>query len=89
MSVPKFVVLITWIGSLAAMLLGGDTLFATLGKYIFGFLVVAHLIECILFRKELEKIGGSLGKHLLQVFLFGIIHLKEVRRAHKTESSKA
>jgi len=89
MSAQKIVVLVTWIGILAAMFLGGDALIGTIGKFLFGFLVVAHVVECFLFRKELEKAGGSLGGHLVQVFLFGIVHLAEVRRARKDAGSSA
>lgn len=89
MSFPKIVVLFTWIGGLAAVLLGGDALIATLGKYLLGFLVVAHLMECFLFRKELEKGGGPLGRHLIQVFFFGYVHLAEVRRARKSAEAKS
>lgn len=79
MSPQKIAVLVTWVASAAAMLLGGDSIVATIGTGIFGFLVVAHTIECVVFLKELKAAPGPLGGQLVQVFLFGVVHMQELR----------
>lgn len=51
---------------------------------ILGLLAVVHLIEVVAFFKFCQSAGGSLGGHLLNVFLFGIIHVNEVKAAQQT-----
>ena len=38
-------------------------------------LPVAHLIECIIFKKRIEAAAGDTKKHYFQVLLFGAIHI--------------
>ena len=78
MSTPKNVTLVVWVAGLLASLLASGII-ATLGKGLILFLVGAHLIECFVFRKELEEAPGSMGSQLVQVFLFGVIHMQELR----------
>jgi len=79
MSTRKIVVLVTWVAAAAAALFGGSSMVATIGGGLFGFLVVAHAIECVVFRKELQAAPGPLGRQLVQTFLFGVIHMQELR----------
>lgn len=46
---------------------------------ILGFLVVLHLGEAVIFFRTCQRAGGSLSLHLLNVLLFGVIHLREIR----------
>jgi uncharacterized protein YhhL (DUF1145 family) len=78
MSTQKIVTLVVWIAGLLAALFATGIV-GTIGKGLIGFLVVAHLIECFVFRKELEEAPGSMGAQLVQVFLFGVIHMQELR----------
>lgn len=78
MSNQKRVVLAVWIAGLLASLFASGIL-ATIGSVVVGFLVIAHLIECVVFRKELADAPGSMGEHLFQTFLFGVVHMQEVR----------
>ena len=80
MSTQKIVVLATWIGSALAMLLS-DGIVGTIGSVLFGLLVLAHAIECVVFLGELKKAPGPLGAQLVQVFLFGVVHMGELRAA--------
>ena len=38
------------------------------------FLVVAHVIECVIFFKRVMKAEGNKLIHFVQVFLFGVVH---------------
>ena len=78
MSVQKIVVLVVWVAALLASLFATG-LAATLGTILVAFLVVAHTIECVVFRKELEQAPGSMGSQLIQVFVFGVVHMQELR----------
>ncbi|MDX1734793.1 MAG: hypothetical protein R3228_10505 [Halioglobus sp.] len=42
-------------------------------------LAVVHAVEVIVFFKLCRRAGGSLVGHLLQVFLFGVLHAGELR----------
>ncbi len=78
MSSQKIVVLVVWVASALASLFAGGII-STIGTVLISFLVVAHAIECIVFRKELADAPGGMGAHLGQVFLFGIVHMQELR----------
>ncbi len=43
-------------------------------------LVVAHVVEVIVFYKTCQRAGGSLAGHLINVFLFGVVHVREIRK---------
>ena len=44
-------------------------------------LVVAHAVEVVVFFKVCQRAGGSLVGHLLNVLLFGVFHVKEIKAA--------
>ena len=44
-------------------------------------LVVAHTLEVLVFFKACQRAPGSLAGHLVNVFLFGVVHMKEVKAA--------
>ncbi|MEM9256223.1 MAG: hypothetical protein AAGA91_12305 [Pseudomonadota bacterium] len=44
-------------------------------------LAVVHLVEVVVFFKLCQRAGGSLGVHLLNVFLFGVFHANELKAA--------
>jgi len=46
---------------------------------ILGLLAVVHLIEVAVFFKLCQSAGGSLPVHLLNVFLFGVLHTNELK----------
>jgi len=49
--------------------------------YLLGILALAHLVEVGVFFKLCRDAGGSLPGHILQVFLFGIVHARELQQA--------
>ena len=44
-------------------------------------LVVVHALEVVIFFNMCRKAGGSLGGHLLQLFVFGYFHMKEIKQS--------
>ncbi|MFK7975787.1 MAG: hypothetical protein AB8C02_06600 [Halioglobus sp.] len=48
---------------------------------ILAVLAIAHVIEMFVFFKVCKEAGGSLPLHLLNVFLFGIVHANELKAA--------
>lgn len=42
-------------------------------------LLVGHTLEVIVFFKLCRTAGGSLFGHLLNVFVFGVFHVKEIK----------
>lgn len=44
-------------------------------------LAVVHTIEVVVFFKACKAAGGSLPLHLLNVFLFGVLHMGELKAA--------
>lgn len=47
-------------------------------------LAAVHAFETAFFFRFCQRAGGSLPGHLLQVFLFGVLHVKEVKEAQGT-----
>lgn len=88
MSTQKIVVAVVWILSGLGMWLGSGLL-ATIATGLFGFLVVAHAIECVVFLKEIREAPGGLANNLVQVFVFGVVHMQELRGAAESPGSGA
>lgn len=54
-----------------------------------GILVVIHAIETVVFFNMCKAAGGFLPGHLLSVFLFGVLHVNELKatQGKRTEQS--
>lgn len=81
MSAAKIVLLVVYILLAALALAQGDTTVGIWSLRILGILAVAHLIETVVYFKLCQSAGGSLAGHLLSVFLFGVLHVKELKAA--------
>ena len=81
MSVGKIGCLLLYAALAAILVLMPGTAAAQVAFWLAIALVVAHLLEMVVFYGELKRAGGSLGGHLVNVFLFGVFHMKEVRAA--------
>lgn len=44
-------------------------------------LAVAHTLEMLFFFKACQRAEGSLAGHLVNVFLFGVLHMQELKAA--------
>jgi uncharacterized protein YhhL (DUF1145 family) len=47
---------------------------------ILGVLALAHLLEMAVFYSRCKQAGGSMPLHLANVFLFGIVHIRELKQ---------
>ena len=77
MSAAKIALLIVYAALALAVILAGGQL-ANYCAYILGGLALIHLAEMAVFFRRCQQAGGSLPLHLLNVFLFGIVHMKEL-----------
>jgi hypothetical protein len=50
---------------------------------ILGILAAVHLVEVAVFFRLCRSAGGSLPVHLLNVFLFGVLHTNELKAARE------
>lgn len=78
MSATKIVMLIIY-AVLAVLALSVSGPVGTWSLAILAVLAVAHTIETVVFYRLCESAGGSLPLHLLNVFLFGVLHVKELK----------
>ena len=81
MSAGKIVLLIIYAVLVALILTQGGTAVGLWSARILGLLVVVHVIETLVFFKFCKEAGGSLPVYLLNVFLFGVLHIKDVKEA--------
>ena len=44
-------------------------------------LAVAHTVELLIFFKACREAGGSIAGHMLNVFLFGVVHMQGLKKA--------
>ena len=44
-------------------------------------LAVAHTVEMLVFFKACREAGGSIAGHMLNVFLFGVVHMQGLKKA--------
>ncbi len=81
MSTQKISILIAYLVLAAVALMAAGSTAGTWALNILLILAVAHIIEMGVFFKRCKQAGGSLPMHLLNVFLFGIFHIKEMEKA--------
>lgn len=78
MSSPRIAVLVLWLVLLASFLVSTSTP-AAVGRVLLGLLVLAHVVECVVFLGELRRAPGPLGRHLAMTMVFGIVYVRELR----------
>jgi uncharacterized protein YhhL (DUF1145 family) len=81
MSTAKIVLLMIYAVLAALAFTQGDTTVGIWSLRLLGILIVVHAIETLVYFKLCKAAGGSLGGHLLNVFLFGVLHVNELKAA--------
>ena len=81
MSVAKTVLLVVYAVLAALAITQGDSGVGIWSLRILGILVVAHVIETLVYFKLCKAAGGSLVGNLLSVFVFGVLHVNEMKAA--------
>jgi uncharacterized protein YhhL (DUF1145 family) len=47
-------------------------------------LAIAHTVEMFVFYRACQRAGGSMAGHLLNVFLFGVVHMQGLKKTGET-----
>jgi len=81
MSAPKKIMLVIYVILVGFALTQGGTGVGIWSLRILGVLAVVHLVEVAVFFRLCQSAGGSLPVHLLNVFLFGVLHTSELKAA--------
>ena len=81
MSTAKIIALVTYVVLGALAVTQPDSTVGIWSLRILVILAVAHTLEMLVFFKACQRAGGSLAWHLGNVFLFGVIHMKEIKAA--------
>ena len=81
MSAAKIVLLVVYAVLAGLALTQGDSTTGVWALRILGILAVVHVIETVVYFKLCMAAGGSLPAHLLSVFLFGVMHVNELKTA--------
>lgn len=79
MSVSKIAILVVYAVLIGLAVVAPES---SAGAYSLGLLLVlaaVHAVEVIVFYKRCKAAGGSMAAHVLNVFLFGVFHIKELK----------
>lgn len=83
MPAAKIVTLVLYATLAGLALTQGDSSLGVWSLRLLVILAIAHSIEVLVFFKVCKEAPGSLPGHLLNVFLFGIFHVKEIKDAQQ------
>lgn len=81
MSPTKIIALVIYVILAALAFTQPESALGIWSLRILVLLAVAHLIEVLVFYKVYKEAPGSLLGHAVSVFLFGIVHVNEVKGA--------
>ncbi|MCB1689835.1 MAG: hypothetical protein KDI33_15170 [Halioglobus sp.] len=81
MSSAKKVLLVVYAVLAGFVLLQGDTAAGVWSFRLLSILVIVHLLETAVYYNLCKEAGGSLANNLLNVFLFGVLHVNELKAA--------
>ena len=79
MSAAKKVMLVIYAILVVLGLTQGGTAVGVWSLRILGIIAAVHLVEVAVFFRQCQAAGGSLPLHLLNVFLFGVLHTNELK----------
>lgn len=81
MSPLKVGVLAAWIVAACGFVVATDSAAAGVARFVFWAMFAIHVIECAVFLPKLRNAPGGLGGHLVQTFVFGVAHIRELPEA--------
>jgi hypothetical protein len=81
MSVPKIVLLVVYAVLAGLALTQGDSAIGIWSLRILILFAVVHAIETAVYFKLCAQAPGSLIGHLINVFLFGVLHVNQLKAA--------
>jgi len=74
MNLVKYILLLVWLTRVINFFLPISQLI----NYLFIFLIVAHLLECIIFYKKIIRSEGNKMKNFFLVMVFGYLHVQKL-----------
>jgi uncharacterized protein YhhL (DUF1145 family) len=80
MGVAKAAIALLWMLCVASFFAPSSLGAASWWRTLFWLLLIAHTAESLVFLRTLRSASGSLGSHLVQTLLFGMIHIRELQR---------
>ena len=83
MSAAKKVLLVIYAILVVLGLTQGGTAVGVWSLRILAIVAAVHLVEIAVFFRQCQAAGGSLPVHLLNVFLFGVLHTNEMKAARR------
>lgn len=88
MEALKYGVLVLWLGSAGAMLLG-DAPVALIGQITFWVTLIAHFAEWLWKRPLLARAGGDARHHFIQTMIYGLFHWKPIEDRFRAGGGRA
>ncbi len=67
-----------WIWGLASIPEQTPVPLARLGRVVFWFLVIAHVLEIVAYYEVIREAPGSLSANIARTFLWGSLYLREI-----------
>lgn len=79
MSSTKLMILATYAVIIAVAIAAAGSAAGTFATWLLLLLAVAHIVEMVIFYKRCKQAGGSMARHMLHLFLFGVFHVRELK----------
>ena len=80
MSTVKMSMLVLYVLIAAVAVMAAGTTAGVVARNALLILAAAHFIEMFVFYRRCQQAGGSMPAHMLNVFLFGIVHVREFKQ---------
>ena len=87
MSAGKIVLLVVYAVLAGLAVTQGESALGVWSLRILLLLVVVHAIEVVAYFKLCKEAGGSLVGHMVQVFIFGALHVKDIKAAQGSNAA--
>ena len=83
MSPGKIVLLLVYVVLAGLAVTQGDSSVGVWSLRLIYLLVAVHTVEVLVFFKVYKEADGSLAGHVVKVFLFGVLHMQDIKAAQK------
>ena len=80
MSKVKMSILVVYVLIAAVAVVAAGSTAGSVALNTLLILAAAHFVEMFVFFRRCQQAGGSMPAHMLNVFLFGIIHVRELNQ---------
>jgi len=74
----KLIVAVTWLACLINLIIPFSAPFDLYAQWFLMAIVVAHIIECIIFSSRVQRAAGNKALNYFLVFIFGYAHAMQL-----------